>query len=1126
MNAASNADEERGTFNQRVGSAGSRDLIVESSLGGGPQCMVAGPDVGHIKPHVANLKIDLGPERPSNGVGGNVGTLIGIGGWGFPMCLERKTMDDDIYVNTSNDSTVFEEYVPINCVTAENVQDTHAVVNFAASTFVLERDPNANYATGRTRPGLATDYGYVAHFYDDATRTVCDPATEDPTFEPGDDNTKDRVCAPKVITVGCTGIVTANNNSEINRTGLDAAGQPIQSGACDTSAAYCKITCADGFELDPGIVGGDQFHYAEGNRLSCVANGNGAAQWTPNNDDLYCQRICGTQTNNQTRLTGASATDPGTCNPCVSGTWAAADDANCVPHSEECPDGFANTAAPTATSDRGCIEFQCTAGSDEIYKRWGCNVSNPIATTYSELGTIGNLPGHICTIEPCASHNSDFKVYAGCAIDYHVKNGTCVACPSGTYYPFEDPLGGSNVPVYDDYDCSSTNCRDNKTSAEWNDLGCSGGSLGGNSMSDWDSIAEKEVYMLGDVGPADGYKTCTITCPQNDGEFAVTATCAADYHVQAGKCVACTSGATRDEGDGTANGDTHCSCGAGKWAAADAAVCTLCNTIPCTNEEYMETACTATTDRVCAAFTECPAGQSESAAPTATTDRVCAETVCTPLTDAAYRSFGCIVQNPAATTYSGLGTVSSATGYNCTVACPPNSGSTLTFALQFECVEDYHVQGGTCAPCSSGTHNAAGDDFHDSVDTTCAENECIQKTNADWIGLGCKDVSNATSGGAAATVDNLGDYKPAEGYATCNITCPENNGDFEVTATCAAQTHYAHSVATAAQVCTKVTECAAETHYESVAPTSTSDRGCTAVTAECPAGQYESTAPTSTSDRECEACTTFDDECTECSVSGCTLCSSGYYPEVSPGSPAGCTLNPRCHAEINQANCTAYTDSGLDHSRAPTDTGCAGATCTLEECCTPNVGCSMSVRCGDDNDSWSKYAIGNAKGGYAQCSGLDPTSCKPAECCINDASGGFAANVVSITGYSITVVVPSGELKPEPGGTVRYPNGLDIGIVGIVSATPTPLTSRARRADVEFTVGVDGAIPAGTQRVEVHPKAQPTRKSKKTKKAKKSNSTVNSWVIIGGVLVVAVIVVVAAVAAVCKRRNNDYARIV
>ena len=186
-----------------------------------------------------------------------------------------------------------------------------------------------------------------------------------------------------------------------------------------------------------------------------------------------------------------------------------------------------------------------------------------------------------------------------------------------------------------------------------------------------------------------------------------------------------------------------------------------------------------------------------------------------------------------------------------------------------------------------------------------------------------------------------------------------------------------------------------------------------------------------------------------------------------------------------------------------------------------------SLSCGDGNDSWSKHAIGNAEG-FAQCSGLDPASCKPADCCITPASGGFAADIIQKTdNYSITVGTIS-DLEPEPGGTVRYVNGAAIVAVDIVFVAPSPPTDsfRARRdaADAEFAVTVGAAINAAVgARVEVHPKAQPSRKSKKTKKVKKANSTVNYLVIIGGVLaVVAVIVVVAAV--ICKSHKDDYIR--
>ena len=165
-------DDERPEF---VGNSGTRSLKFENpSNQAAESCMVAGPDVGHIKKHVANLEENGGKEIVLRSFA-HAGK-IGIGGWGFPICLERTGFGDgaDIYVDPSNNPAVFEEYVPINCATADNVQDTE--LNFR--TFLLERDPDVNYATGRTRPDESKDYGYQAHFYDETTRTQCDPKTE------------------------------------------------------------------------------------------------------------------------------------------------------------------------------------------------------------------------------------------------------------------------------------------------------------------------------------------------------------------------------------------------------------------------------------------------------------------------------------------------------------------------------------------------------------------------------------------------------------------------------------------------------------------------------------------------------------------------------------------------------------------------------------------------------------------------------------------------------------------------------------------------------------------------------------------------------------------------------------
>ena len=168
-------DDERPVF---VGNSGTRSLKFDNpSNQAAESCMVAGPDVGHIKKHVANLQEDGGKEivLQSSAHAGK----IGIGGWGFPICLERTGFGDgaDIYVAPSKNAAVFEEYVPINCATADNVQDTKAKVTSSILTY--ERDQYVNYATGRTRPDGSSDYGYQAHFYDETTRTQCDPGTEE-----------------------------------------------------------------------------------------------------------------------------------------------------------------------------------------------------------------------------------------------------------------------------------------------------------------------------------------------------------------------------------------------------------------------------------------------------------------------------------------------------------------------------------------------------------------------------------------------------------------------------------------------------------------------------------------------------------------------------------------------------------------------------------------------------------------------------------------------------------------------------------------------------------------------------------------------------------------------------------
>jgi len=59
------------------------------------------------------------------------------------------------------------------------------------------------------------------------------------------------------------------------------------------------------------------------------------------------------------------------------------------------------------------------------------------------------------------------------------------------------------------------------------------------------------------------------------------------------------------------------------------------------------------------------------------------------------------------------------------------------------------------------------------VNGLLCENTC--SVSDDWVSLGC-DVVDAT------TVTGLGEQKAAEGWLSCEITCPDNNGEFVVVA--------------------------------------------------------------------------------------------------------------------------------------------------------------------------------------------------------------------------------------------------------------------------------------------------------------------------------------------------------
>jgi hypothetical protein len=173
--------------------------------------------------------------------------------------------------------------------------------------------------------------------------------------------------------------------------------------------------------------------------------------------------------------------------------------------------------------------------------------------------------------------------------------------------------------------------------------------------------------------------------------------------------------------------------------------------------------------------------------------------------------------------------------------------------------------------------------------------------------LGCQNPL-ATNYHPEATLDD----------ESCIVCAPGTFGEDGVCVDCPAGTYSASSAAT---VCTNLSICA-DDEYESLAPTTTSDRVCSALSS-CTAQDYESVAPTNTSDRLCTAlslCSADEYEIIaatatsnrECSV--LSVCSADQYELVS----ATATSDRICETIIE--GCTDASAYNFD-SNANTDDG-------------------------------------------------------------------------------------------------------------------------------------------------------------------------------------------------------------
>ena len=175
--------------------------------------------------------------------------------------------------------------------------------------------------------------------------------------------------------------------------------------------------------------------------------------------------------------------------------------------------------------------------------------------------------------------------------------------------------------------------------------------------------------------------------------------------------------------------------------------------------------------------------------------------------------------------------------------------------------------------------------------------------------LGCKDPL-AANYNSEATLDD----------ESCVICTPGSYGEDGVCVACPEGTF---SSSSGASVCTYTSICA-DDEYETLAPTTTSNRVCSALST-CTAEEYESVAPTATSNRVCSTLSqcssdefealapslTSDREC-----SALSLCSANEYVLVAATS----TSDRICETIIE--GCTDTTAYNFDYSANTDDGSC------------------------------------------------------------------------------------------------------------------------------------------------------------------------------------------------------------
>ena len=566
-----------------------------------------------------------------------------------------------------------------------------------------------------------------------------------------------------------------------------------------------------------------------------------------------------------------------------------------------CTDAQYETAVPTSTSDRVCATKQCTC-------RGGTPATGAACAAHGALQCTGCDEQHHLIGTVCVGH-------ADCAAtEWERFVGGKMVCTAlrvckaveeyQTVAPTEliDRLCAPSTPCTGDQYESAAPTTTGDRQCAIKQCACAGGSA-----------------TVGEACAAHGTEVCATCRPGfhfrgtacvphtdcahgfrafTDGSEAadrVCAECAPEHFSQSMNAASCSAWRNCEVGSGqsvagspTANREcTPCADGATFSAINDGDACAP--VLECAMTEYETSSPTRSSDRRCATHSaSCPDGQYTSAAPSTRADRVCRG-----------------VQVCIAGKYEAA--APGASSDRTCDACAPGTfkataGSQVCQPWRACPVGEGMLQGGSvtadrqCTPCALGTSFSPASDGTPcrAIRPPCAAGEHTARVAtqaADRVCSACAQGSFAAKGDAAVCVSwrgcGLGQGMLAEGSSIADRTC----------AACALGVTFS-AVQTGSR-CEAVHTCTSG-EYQTVAPTTSSDRQCATHSVRCPDRQFTSVAPHGHADRVCtvtKTCTSGEYQTVAPTASSdrmCTSCPGGTF-KAKPGNQA-CSEWRRCPA--------------------------------------------------------------------------------------------------------------------------------------------------------------------------------------------------------------------------------------